>query len=78
MDLRKASDTENHRILMYKFSAFNFSSDVFTWIEFYLLNQSYYVEVQAHQSAAPSLSADVPQGSVVGPLLFTLGINGLP
>uniref|UniRef100_A0A8C2IBW3 Reverse transcriptase domain-containing protein n=1 Tax=Cyprinus carpio TaxID=7962 RepID=A0A8C2IBW3_CYPCA len=78
LDLRRAFDTVNHRILMFKLLGFNFSLDTIRWIESYLAGHPQYVSIQNYKSAPISISTGVPQGSILGPLLFMLYVNGLP
>ena len=71
LDLKKAFDTVNHKFLVSKWSAFNFSSDTLNWIQSYLGMRQQQVRIQNHQSTTLDLSTGVPQGSILGPILFS-------
>ena len=75
LDLRKAFDSVNHKILLNKLFRMGFRGNIHSLISSYLTNRSQYVELDGYKSTDSVISHGVPQGSILGPLLFNLFFN---
>ena len=69
-DLKKAFDTVNHKLLFDKLSIYRVREIATTWLEHYIMNRRQYVVVDNQASIIQLIKCGVPQGSVLGPLLF--------
>ena len=78
MDLSKALDTLDHNILIKKLAHYGINSIPLEWFTSYLTGRSQYVEIDGVSSNVLSLSTGVPQGSIIGQLLFLIHINDIP
>jgi len=75
LDLQKAFDCIDHNILLYKMNHIGIRGTVYNWFKNYLYNRIQYVTVNGVNSDFSTLKCGVPQGSVLGPLLFLLYVN---
>ena len=70
IDLRKAFDTVNHEILLMKLEHYGIRNNMLDWFRSYLKDRKQYVPFNEQSSELLNNNCGVPQGSVLGPLLF--------
>ena len=77
IDLQKAFDTIEHDVLLQKLYAIGFSKRTVNWFKSYLSNRSFKVNLGNNFSQSASVSCGVPQGSILGRLLFLIYVNDM-
>ena len=77
LDLSKAFDTIDHNILLYKMNYYGFRGIVYHWFKSYLSNRKQYINIGPNKSDQQNIICGVPQGSILGPLLFILYVNDI-
>ena len=78
MDLSKAFDTLNHSILLKKLEYYGIKGSELSWFQSYLTDRQQYVEMDQKKSSLAPIVTGVPQGSILGPLLFLIYMNDIP
>ena len=79
IDLQKAFDTISHEILLKKFEATGFLDKcIRRWFRSYLCERIFFIEIESQLSDYGKVSVGVPQGSILGPLLFLVHVKDMP
>ena len=77
LDLKKAFDTVNHKILLTKLEMYGIRGCSLEWFRSYFMNRKQVCAINVKLSDEKQINCGVPQGSNLGPFLFLLHINAL-
>ena len=77
VDLKKAFDTVYHATILSKLPVYGINDKELSWFIDYLFNRKHFVEFNTTRSKYQDITCGVPQGSILGPLLFLLLMNDI-
>ena len=77
IDLEKAFDSLSHEKLLYKLSKIGIGGNLHNWFSSFLIGRCFWVKVDGSRSASSTVVSGIPQGTILGPLLFILFINNV-
>ena len=76
-DYSKSFDTVNFKTVLRKRNHLGFSNNFMKWMATYLFNRRQFVQIDQHQSKTAAVQFGVPQGSILGPIIFNLYVSDL-
>ena len=78
IDFCKAFDMVNHNLLLQKLKIYNVHEDAIAWFTSYLSDRKQCIKINKSMSDQQPVNIGIPQGSILGPLIFLLSVNDLP
>ena len=78
VDFRKAFDVIPHKLLLYKAHKIGIRGKILNWIADFLKDRTFQVHIDNSSSSKYKITSGVPQGSILGPILFLIYVNELP